>query len=146
MEVFSHQEKSAKATNSCFFLSEEPPVWYLSAHHGLSTFIQFYTKVAAFGGDVNHISITMIPKVIDSPVLIAGALPAAGRLGDWETQEPRYLGLAAILQFPPLHTLSGEGRTKSPRPPRRFWLINLHPTPKLTSSKLPLVKFIQTES
>lgn len=108
----------------------------------LSASIQFYTEVAAFGGHVNHISMTVIPKVINSPVLIAGALPAVGCLGHRETQEPRYLGLEAILQFPSLHTLPGEGRTKSPGPPRRFWLTNLFPTSKLTSSKLLPVKFI----
>lgn len=73
-------------------------------------------QMAALRRYVSYISITMILKIINSPLLISGALPAVWRLGDWETQEPSFLGLRVILQLPLPHTVSGEGRTKSPRP------------------------------
>lgn len=58
-------------------------------------------QMAALRRYVSYISITMILKIINSPLLISGALPAVGRLGDWETQEPSFLGLRFILQLPP---------------------------------------------
>lgn len=57
------------------------------------------TQNGCIGGYVSYISITMMLKVINSPLLISGALPAVGWLGGWETQEPSFLGLKFILQL-----------------------------------------------
>lgn len=79
-------------------------------------------------GYVSYISITMIFKSYKLPSSDFWSSTSCRMTWRLENARTQFPGLWFILQLPLPHTISGEGRTKSPRP--LFWLTTLFPTPR----------------